>query len=68
MKTADHIADLSMIWKQTASVFPYFDRLDLDWDEAYVDALPYVMGAENEREFHLMLAEFMKLLGDGHTD
>ena len=68
MNTADRIADLSMIWKQAAFVFPYFDRLSLDWDKAYVDALPCVMDAENEREFHLMLAEFMNLLGDGHTD
>lgn len=26
------------------------------------------MNAETERDFHLLLAEFMNLLGDGHTD
>lgn len=68
MNVTDRIADLSMIWKQASLVFPYFDRIDIDWDQAYREYIPKVMKAESEREFHLLLAEFMNLLGDGHTD
>lgn len=68
MNTADRIADLSMLWKQASLVFPYFDRKSIDWDRAYREYIPRVIAAETEREFHLLLAEFMNLLGDGHTD
>ena len=68
MTIADRIADLSMIWKQASLVFPYFDQRAIDWDTAYKEYLPKVMNAGTDREFHLLLAEFMNLLGDGHTD
>ena len=68
MNTIDRIADLSQIWKQAAQVFPYFDQNRIDWDQAYADYLPKVMAAQSERAYHLLLAEFMNLLGDGHTD
>lgn len=68
MDVAKRVADLSMIWKQVSQVFPYFDRNGIDWDETYRAYLPKVMAAETEREFHLLLAEFMNLLEDGHTD
>lgn len=68
MTIADRIADLSMIWKQASLVFPYFDQRAIDWDAAYKEYLPKVMNTKTKREFHLLLAEFMNLLGDGHTD
>lgn len=57
-----------MIWKQVSAVFPYFDQRSIDWDETYREYLTKVMGADTDREFHLLLAEFLNLLGDGHTD
>lgn len=68
MNTADRIADLSMLWKQASLVFPYFDRENINWDRAYQEYLPKVINAATDREFHLLLAEFMNLLGDGHTE
>ena len=68
MNTIDRIADLSQIWKQAAQVFPYFDQNPIDLDQAYADYLPKVMAVQSERAYHLLLAEFMNLLGDGHTD
>lgn len=68
MNITDRIADLSMLWKQASLVFPYFDQRSIDWDRAYREFIPKVMDAETERDFHLLLAEFMNLLGDGHTD
>ena len=67
MTAADRIADLSLIWKQAATVFPYFDRLALNWDEKYREYIPKATAAENDRDFYLLLAEFLNLLGDGHT-
>lgn len=68
MSLTDRIADLSMLWKQASLVFPYFDQRKIDWDHTYREYLPKVMNAKTDREFHLLLAEFMNLLGDGHTD
>ncbi len=68
MNVADRIADLSMIWKQASQVFPYFDRNPIDWDGKYREYLAKVLAAETDTEFHLVLAEFINLLGDGHTD
>ena len=68
MNTADRIADLSMLWKQASITFPYFDQRNIDWDRAYREYLPKVIDATTDTDFHLLLAEFMNLLGDGHTD
>lgn len=68
MTTIDRIADLSMIWKQASQVFPYFDRNKIDWDKAYQEYLQKILDAKNEKEFHLLLAEFITLLNDGHTN
>ena len=68
MNTINRIFDLSLIWKQASLVFPYFDRLSLDWDKAYKEYLPKVINTKTDLEFHLLLAEFMNLLSDGHTD
>lgn len=68
MTVSDRIADLSLLWKQASLIFPYFDRCTIDWDQAYRESLPRVLAAGSDREFHLLLAEFLNLLGDGHTD
>lgn len=68
MNTTDRIADLSMLWKQASITFPYFDQRDIDWDRTYREYLPKVIDATTNKDFHLLLAEFMNLLGDGHTD
>ncbi len=68
MTTTDRIYDLSLLWKQAAAIFPCFDLHPLDWDAAYRDYLPKVLSAGDGQDFHLLLAEFLSLLGDGHTD
>lgn len=68
MTAAERIADLSVLWKEASVVFPFFDRREIDWDGIYRDYLDRILRADSEREFHLLLAEFMNLLGDGHTD
>ncbi len=67
MTLNDKIAALSLLWRRACEVFPYFDRLDLDWDEQYRVYLDKVMACESDPEVWLTLMEFMNLLGDGHT-
>lgn len=64
----DGIYDLSTIWKFAEEVFPYFKERMLDWDAAYREYLSRIFRVNSEKELHLLLAEFVNLLGDGHTD
>ena len=68
MNKSEHIADLSQIWKNVSVVFPYFDKAEIDWDKEYFEYIQKINDVKTEKEFHLLLAEFMNLLGDGHTD
>lgn len=67
MNRADMIFDLSSIWATVKDVFPYFDRLSIDWDAQYRTYLESVLQVRDEAEFHRLLTEFMELLNDGHT-
>lgn len=64
----DAIYDLSEVWKLAGEIFPYFEEKETDWDGAYREYLARVLCAGSVREFHLLMAEFLNLLGDGHTD
>ena len=68
MTLAEKIYDLSAIWRHAAFVFPHFHRCGVDWDEAYRQFLPRVLQTRDDREHALLMAEFVNLLGDGHTD
>lgn len=67
MNQADMIFDLSSIWATAKKVFPYFERLQIDWDAQYRAYLECVLQISDEGEFHQLLTQFMELLNDGHT-
>lgn len=67
MNRSDMIFDLSSIWATVKEVFPYFDRLQIDWDEQYRTYLDKILEVCDEGEFHCFLSEFMDSLKDGHT-
>lgn len=67
MNRTDMIFDISSIWATVKKVFPYFDRMQIDWDAQYRAYLERVIQVSDECEFHQLLAEFMELLNDGHT-
>lgn len=67
MNRADMIFDLSSIWATVKEVFPYFDRLHIDWDAQYRVYLEKVLQVSDEGDFHRLLTEFMENLKDGHT-
>lgn len=68
MTVTERIVWFSKLWKHASNVFPYFDQKTVNFDQAYADYLPRVMTADSDREYCLILAEFINLLGDGHTD
>lgn len=67
MELYDKIADLALLWRRTAEIFPRFEDVKRDWDQAFYDFLPRLAGTDDVQT-HLLFAEFMNLLGDGHTD
>ena len=67
MNQADMIFDLSSIWATVKEQFPYFDRLEIDWDEQYRNYLEKILKVGEEGDFHRLLTEFMESLHDGHT-
>lgn len=67
MNQADRLYDLSMIWAKVNEIFPYFERLDFDWNDLYHSYIPRVLEAADEREFHDLMTEFVSRLNDGHT-
>ena len=67
MNMTDMIFDLSSIWATVKEEFPYFDRLQVDWDEQYRTYLEKILQVSDEGDFHRLLAEFMEILNDGHT-
>lgn len=68
LSSAERVFGLSLIWREAAYNFPYFDQLpELDWDSAYRAAVPRVLEAETTLEYYRELQRFTALLGDGHT-
>lgn len=63
----DMIHDLSAIWSTVKWIFPYFNKVDIDWDELYLDYLSKLEDIETEADFHNLLSDFMNALQDGHT-
>ena len=68
MILSEKVYDLSVIWRQAAFVFPHFHRCGVDWDDAYREFISRAMETSTDREHALLMAEFLNLLGDGHTD
>ncbi len=61
------IYELSRIWKDAEYNFAYWDKVNIDWDEAYKNALERVLATKDIYEYYRELARFLALLDDGHT-
>ena len=71
MKTitdAQKIYELPEIWKEAAYNFAFWDKVDIDWDEEYKNALVRVLETKDLYDYYRELKRFVALLGDGHTD
>lgn len=67
MEVYGKIADLALLWRRAGEIFPRFADAACNWEEAFYQFLPRLMRAD-DRQTHLLFAEFLNLLGDGHTD
>jgi C-terminal processing protease CtpA/Prc len=65
---AERLFGLSLIWREAAYNFPYFEHLpELDWDAAYRAAVPRVLEATSTLAYYRELQRFVALLEDGHS-
>jgi C-terminal processing protease CtpA/Prc len=61
------IYELSKIWKDAEYNFAFWDKVDIDWDEAYKNVLPRVLATSDIYEYYKELSRFLALLNDGHS-
>jgi carboxyl-terminal processing protease len=65
----ERVAGLSRIWSEAKFNFVNFDKVpDLDWDAAYLAALPKVRAARDTTEYYRLLSAFIAQLQDGHSN
>lgn len=67
MDLTTKILDLSACYRRISAVFPYFPRLDFDFESWYEECVRRAIAAEDEKTYHLTLMAFLNRLGDGHT-
>lgn len=65
---AEKLAGLALLWSEARSNFANFDLVpELDWDAAYLAALPRVLATTSTLTYYRELRAFYALLADGHT-
>lgn len=67
MDRTERLWALSSLWAAAREVYPYFDRLKTDWDEAYRACIPELLDEEDGLPVWLRLCAFVRLLNDGHS-
>ncbi len=69
LPVAERIAGLSRLWSAAREGFVWFDHVpDLDWDAAYLAAIPKVIAAADTEAYYRELMRFVALLQDGHSN
>jgi C-terminal processing protease CtpA/Prc len=68
LSDAEKLYGLSMLWREAAYNFAFFDQVpDLDWDAAYQAFIPQVLATGSTAAYYDVLARFVALLEDGHS-
>ncbi|MEM7205757.1 MAG: S41 family peptidase [Planctomycetota bacterium] len=62
------IAGLSKLWAEAKFNFAYFDQMEKDWDQLYLEAVPKVLDAASTADYYECLAELVQHLSDGHSN
>lgn len=69
LSVEERIAGLSRLWGAAREGFVWFDHVpDLDWDAAYMAAIPKVIEADDTAAYYRELMRFVALLRDGHSN
>ncbi len=63
----EKVAGLSKIWSEARFNFPFFGRINVDWDAEYMAFLSQVREAKTTEEYYRVLTRFVAILRDGHT-
>lgn len=64
----EKILGLSLLWKEAAYNFAYFERLPgLNWNKEYTRYIDKVISTKNDLEYYIVLQEFIGVLKEGHT-
>lgn len=69
ISTAEKVAGLSAVWSEVKFNFANFDQVpELDWDQAYMEAMPRVIQSKSTLEYFRELKRMVAKLKDGHTN
>jgi C-terminal processing protease CtpA/Prc len=69
LSEAERVAGLSRLWSVARQDFAWFEHVPtLDWDRAYLDAIPKVLAAKDTLAYYRELMRFTALLQDGHSN
>ncbi len=65
----EKIAGLSRIWAMAREYFVHFDAPpELDWDQAYIEAIDFVLATDSTAGYYRELMRFVARLGDSHSN
>jgi len=69
LSVEERLYGLSLIWRRTAEMSPFFAALpdDFDWDALYVQYMSKVINAQDMVEYYETLNRFLNHLGDGKS-
>lgn len=68
LSPAEKLYGLSLLWREATYNFAFFDQVpDLDWEQAYREAIPRVLATDSLYHYYRELQRFCALLKDGHT-
>ncbi|MFK7740938.1 MAG: S41 family peptidase [Planctomycetota bacterium] len=69
ISTSDKAAGAARLWSEVKYNFAHFDQVpELDWDQAYMDALPKVLAAPTTYAYYRELQRLVAKLHDGHSN
>lgn len=65
----EKIAGLSRLWATAREYFVHFDATpELDWDQAYLEAIDFVLTTDTTADYYRELMRFVARLGDSHSN
>ncbi len=69
LPVSEKIAGVSRIWAMAREYFVHFDaRPELDWDQAYLEAIEKVLATDSTVDYYRELMRFVARLGDSHSN
>jgi C-terminal processing protease CtpA/Prc len=64
---AERFLSLCRVWNTVRYFYPYFNELSSDWNNTFLEMLPYFLYAKNELEYHKAVIRLSTKLYDSHV-